>query len=57
MQEGVFRKIDHLEKKSLNMNRNQVPFVDDMAEEISHAISSPEANSLEKVSVAGMATY
>jgi hypothetical protein len=40
MQEGVFRKIDHLEKKSLNMNRNQVPFVDDMAEEISHAITS-----------------
>jgi len=40
MGEGVFRKIDHLEKKSLNMNRNQVPFVDDMAEEISHAITS-----------------
>jgi hypothetical protein len=40
MQEGVFRKIDHLEKKSLNMNRNHVPFVDDMAEEISHAITS-----------------
>lgn len=40
MQEGVFKKIDHLEKKGLNLNRSTVPFVDEIADEITHAITS-----------------
>lgn len=40
MQEGVFKKIEHLEKKGLNLNRSTVPFVDEIADEITHAITS-----------------
>jgi hypothetical protein len=38
LQEGVFRKVELLEKAKLNMNRNSVPFVDDLADEIQHLL-------------------
>jgi hypothetical protein len=38
LQEGVFRKVELLEKAKLNMNRNSVPYIDDLAEEIQHLL-------------------
>merc|ERR1719375_988974 len=38
LQEGVFRKVELLEKAKLNMNRNSVPYVDDLADEIQHLL-------------------
>jgi len=34
----VFRKVELLEKAKLNMNRNSVPYVDDLADEIQHLL-------------------
>merc|ERR1719262_1818029 len=38
LQEGVFRKVELLEKAKLNMDRNSVPYIDDLAEEIQHLL-------------------
>jgi hypothetical protein len=40
LQENVFRKVEMLEKSKLNMDRRSVPFVDDLADELQHALQS-----------------